>query len=328
MAINPYKYEYNVAEESPGGNYAPYDPYQAATQPDTDNRSDGTNAPQDYTQEINVQPGFTGSPEAPRTNNNSATTAPATEDWTQGTWDEDRVRRYFASRGVTPNATSPAYWVQKWNEWGSKDPAYFLRRLAAADEIIGGPENSPFKESAGSGSSASSSSTASSQPDHSAQWDQLYNLLLGRAQQSLNVNAHDPIIAGQVNSYRADQTRDLRNTLAQLAERQGPNSNLNSEQRQGNEQVRQSAGNLQSQLVSNELTARRTEIQNALSQMGSMLSASQTLALQQQLGLIDAALRQQQITNQNNQFNSNLGFQVSDRAAYYDWLRSNPGANA
>lgn len=52
-------------------------------------------------------------------------------------WDANRVTQYFQSRGVAPFATSPAYWAQKWNEWGKNDPAYFEQRLAQADEFTG-----------------------------------------------------------------------------------------------------------------------------------------------------------------------------------------------
>ena len=50
-----------------------------------------------------------------------------------------QVADYYKARGVTPNPTSVAYWAQKWNEFGARDPAYFNRRLAAADEFGGAP---------------------------------------------------------------------------------------------------------------------------------------------------------------------------------------------
>ena len=62
------------------------------------------------------------------------------EDWKTGAWDADRVRRYFQSRGVTPNASSPDYWAQKWKEFGERDPEYFLRYLSNAEEFSGGSQ--------------------------------------------------------------------------------------------------------------------------------------------------------------------------------------------
>lgn len=47
-----------------------------------------------------------------------------------------QVSAYFKSRGVSDQETP--YWVQKWSEFGSKDPAYFNQRLAAADIFGGG----------------------------------------------------------------------------------------------------------------------------------------------------------------------------------------------
>lgn len=119
----------------------------------------------------------------------------------------------------------------------------------------------------------------------------LYNTLLGRSQQSLNVDPNDPIIANQVNSYKAQQTRSGRNYIDQLAEAGGPNRNLGTEQRMVAESGAQGAGALQASLVGNELTARRGEIQNALTQMGSQLSDDQHMALQHELAMIDANLR-------------------------------------
>lgn len=150
-------------------------------------------------------------------------------------------------------------------------------------------------------------------------FNDLYSALLGRSQQSLNVNPNDPIIAGQVDSYRAEQTRGVRDYLAQQAEAQGPYSNLNSERRLANEKAAQSTGSLQASLIQNELMARRTEIQNALTQMGGMLSDQQKIALQQQLGMIDANLRQQALNSGNDQFLADLGLRAANQANYWNY---------
>ena len=52
----------------------------------------------------------------------------------------DGVRSYFQSIGVTPYASSPDYWSQKWHEWGKNDPAYYKNYLSKAEEITGGPQ--------------------------------------------------------------------------------------------------------------------------------------------------------------------------------------------
>ena len=149
----------------------------------------------------------------------------------------------------------------------------------------------------------------------------LWNTLLQRSAQGLNINPNDPIIANQVSAFGAQQERAGRNYLAELAESGGPNANLGGEQRLVSERAGQATGALQAQLVGNELMARRQEIQNALTQMGGMLSDEQRMALQLKLGLIDANLRQQQVTNQNTQFGADLGLRAEDRASYWDSVR-------
>jgi hypothetical protein len=150
----------------------------------------------------------------------------------------------------------------------------------------------------------------------------LYNTLLQRSGQSLQVNAQDPIIANQVGAFSAQQQRSGRNYMNQLAERNGPNANLTSEGRQVAENEAQQTGQLQATLIQNELTARRTEIQNALTEQGSLLSDQQRIGLQQQLGLLDASLRQQQINSGNDQFAAQFGLNAEQMANYWDWLRS------
>lgn len=149
----------------------------------------------------------------------------------------------------------------------------------------------------------------------------LYDMLMGRATQSLNVDPKDPIISRMVGASSAQMQRADRNQLNQQAEAGGPYGNMNMERRMAAEHEGQASGQLQAQLMGNELTARRGEIQNALSQMGGMLTSEQQLGLQQQLGMIDAALRQQGVTNQNNQFLDDLGLRAENQASYWDQAR-------
>lgn len=58
-------------------------------------------------------------------------------------WSQADIAAYGASRGIQ-NFDPGGYWMQKWNEWGSKDPGYFFSRLQNADEFIGGAQNSPY----------------------------------------------------------------------------------------------------------------------------------------------------------------------------------------
>lgn len=173
----------------------------------------------------------------------------------------------------------------------------------------------------GGGNAAGGFSTSYSGAFSNPRASSLYDILAGRAGQGLAVNARDPIIANQVDSFRAEQERGARNYLAAQAEAQGPQTNLGSERRLASEHAAQATGGLQSQLMGNELSARRQEIQNALSQMGNMLTSEQQLALQHELGLIDASLRQQGITNQNNQFLDDFALRNTHEANYWDQQR-------
>lgn len=150
----------------------------------------------------------------------------------------------------------------------------------------------------------------------------LWALLMQRAGQGLNVDPNDPVLSAQVNAFRAEQERGVRNNLADQAEAQGPNANLTLERRVANERAAQATGGLQAQLMQNELTSRRAEIQQALAQMGSMLSDKQKLELQRELGMIEASLKQQGITNQNNQFLDDFSLRRTEQSNYWDALRS------
>lgn len=143
---------------------------------------------------------------------------------------------------------------------------------------------------------------------------QLIAQLMARAGQSLNIDpSTDPIIAPQLNAANAAGVRQGRNFLNDMAESSNPFATgaMNTARTQVAEDASQKASALSAQLVQNELTARRQEIQAALTEEGSLLTSQQQLALQQQLAMIDAALRQQSVSNQNTQFYS--GMNQNDR---------------
>jgi len=201
--------------------------------------------------------------------------------------------------------------------------------LPPGSQTLGGFQG--FLAGLGGGSATGSSmfgtnpaafNTLSNGLPYPGQGSQLFNMMMGRASQSEVPSAQDPIIANQVNAYRAEQERGARNAIDQQAEASGPYSNLNSERRLANEHAAQSTGQLQAQLMGNELTARRQQIMQYL-QMGSQFyTDEQKLALQQQLSMIDAWLKQQGITNQNNQFLDEFGLNATDKANYWDAVYS------
>jgi flagellar biosynthesis chaperone FliJ len=126
--------------------------------------------------------------------------------------------------------------------------------------------------------------------------DDLYNVLLQRANQSLTINRDDPVIRAQSDAYSAAQERARRDALADLAEKAGPNANLRGETRLGYEQMGQNVGAFEAQLIASELQTRRDEIAQTLQIMAGYISDEQKNALQMQLAALDAAIQQQKAT--------------------------------
>ncbi|MFH0982651.1 MAG: hypothetical protein V2A79_14095, partial [Planctomycetota bacterium] len=92
----------------------------------------------------------------------------------------------------------------------------------------------------------------------------LYDFLMKRAQQGLDVDPNDPVIKGQVEPYNAQLQRDARTYLSQVAESGNPYANITAETRTAGEQVGQRTASYLGSLMQAELSARRTEIENAL----------------------------------------------------------------
>ena len=141
--------------------------------------------------------------------------------------------------------------------------------------------------------------------------DELYNLLMGRAEQGLNVDRNNPVVRQQADAFSANTERSRRNYLGDLAESSGPNANLRNEQRLTAERAGQASGAFEGELMGRELQAKRQEISEALTSMQGLLTTEQTLALQNKLAQLDDATRRLGLGNQNNQFYANLKQQES-----------------
>jgi hypothetical protein len=153
----------------------------------------------------------------------------------------------------------------------------------------------------------------------------LVNTLLDRSKKSLDIDpTTDSVIRPQVDNYAAQQERQRRTYLNEMAESNSPyaTGSMDHARTQTSEQAGINTANLQSSLMTNELSARRNEIQNALSEAGSLLTGQQQMQLQHELGLLDAQLKQQGIQSQNDQFFADLGFRSQDRGNYWDAIRS------
>lgn len=133
--------------------------------------------------------------------------------------------------------------------------------------------------------------------ERKARADSLYSTLLGRSQQATAVTPEDPVIKAQVDAYRAEQERGLRNFRSDSAE--AGNRLRPTQDRMAAERVAQGTASMQAELLGRELSARRGEIADALSSMGGLLNADQTAGLQRELAGIDNLIRQQQLQSGN-----------------------------
>lgn len=115
-------------------------------------------------------------------------------------------------------------------------------------------------------------------------WDALYNQLLQRSQQSLNVTGDEPVIKSQVDALRAQANRDRTQQLKEAAERGGPYATgaLANEARISGENIGLQAGSLRARLMGDEIMARREEIRDALSGAQGMVSAAEMVRLREE----------------------------------------------
>ncbi len=164
------------------------------------------------------------------------------------------------------------------------------------------------------------------QPAQSGQSDQLYSLLMERAQQGTAVSRDNPNVRNQVDPVVAQQERANRNTLDDIAEKAGPLANLTGERRMMGERTGQFAGALESEVIGREIAAKRDEIAQALSLWGSRLSDEQRMALQRELAYLedaartaDRGLQREGLLQGNDQFLRELALRESDQNNAWDY---------
>jgi hypothetical protein len=144
----------------------------------------------------------------------------------------------------------------------------------------------------------------------------LESILMGRASQSLtDIGRNDPIIAAQSNAFSAQQQRAMRDYLMETAERQGPNANMNMERRMAAENVGQATGAFEAQLMGRELEARRREIMQSLELGLGYMSEQDRIALQRELGLLEAELGRMNLGQRAYEFDTDDEFRRSPLAS-------------
>ena len=128
-----------------------------------------------------------------------------------------------------------------------------------------------------------------------AQSNALVSYLLGEgtgpssANPAFSTDPNSPIIKGQVDAYRASQEQTARTAESAAAEAAGPGAPITAETRSAQETAGQNTSSYQAQLMGQQLTARQTEIQNALSGAYGAITAEQSMMLQEELSQLQLA---------------------------------------
>jgi hypothetical protein len=132
--------------------------------------------------------------------------------------------------------------------------------------------------------------------------DVVRNSWLQKATQSTTVDPNDPNIKQQVDPFAAAQERARRQYESEAAERLSAkgladSGQMTNERRYAAERSGQATGMFRSQLVGQELQAKRAEIADALKNLGDTIGKDQQLMLQEKLGTLDAAIKREGIAS-------------------------------
>lgn len=138
-----------------------------------------------------------------------------------------------------------------------------------------------------------------------------------------------PVYQNSMRAYSTEQQRATESERNAIAERMAASGQANSgamdSRLLGAEQASGEAkASFGGALAERAMMQQRDEIMQALTIGAGMLTQQQRLALTEKLGMINANLAQQGITNQNNQFNQNLGWDQSmwEYDRNQDWYKS------
>lgn len=237
--------------------------------------------------------------------------------------------------------TDASYWIKRITETGglrADNLAYWLDRFREAPGThqegppAGGPGDVPIVPptsapvpTPGTPALPSQTNPDGSQPvgagTRDPRWKDLYDQLLKRSQQSLNVDPNDPAIKAQVDAAGAQANVERVKQMQAAAERGGAYATgaTANDARMTGETVQLQQAGLQAQLMSREIDARRTEIAQALSSMQGILTVDEQSRLQQEDQALQA--RQQDLANAQaqiqNAFNSRQQDETERQNAWY-----------
>jgi len=149
-----------------------------------------------------------------------------------------------------------------------------------------------------------------------------YRDIVERGKQPVDPN--DPNIRRQADAFAANQERQRRNYVSDIAEKSGPTATgaVRGESRMAMERAGQASGAFEAQVMAREVESRREEVLAALNGLYGTISDEDRNNLQRDLANLNAQLEQARMTQQQNQFEDTMGFNVADRTAYYNYLAS------
>jgi hypothetical protein len=236
--------------------------------------------------------------------------------WTSGGGTTDQWKAKASQMGaqwLADNGTIRTPWGEQYDGViGLRDDGYGTGGWTAQGSGSGSGGGSGT--SGGSGDSWSGSGTGDLGGMSGGAGGTLWDKLMSRMNQSLQIDKSDPIIANQLNAFDAAQTRSMRDYLAQEAEAAGPQGNINMETRMAHENRGQQSGQFMGALMQRELDARRQEIQQALNGALGYLTEQQRMALTKQLADMDNALAYANLGQRGYEFDVNDEFRRSPLA--------------
>lgn len=237
----------------------------------------------------------------------------------------------WSERPPTPQAASP-YNLDAWYQktlGRAPDANERASDMANIEKYGAAGFESDFQKRLGSGPQQPNYQTPAqqwnSQPQ-SSQSNDLYRLLMERANQSTAIDRNNPLVRQQVDPMVAQQQRASRSYLDALAEKAGPLANLQGERRLAAERQGQAAGALESEVIgrlSNDTLQERMQALGLAQQYG---SAQDRNALEREIAyLMDASrgadrdLQRYGMNQSNDQFLRELSLRQYDLFNNWDY---------
>ena len=197
--------------------------------------------------------------------------------------------------GVTASPEQPAPYGGGTPVAGAPAATTIPGQAAAASSYSAAPTTAPTVNTANQGTQ-----------------DVFRNSLLDRATQDGKVDTNDPTFRGVADTYSASQERARRTATDMEGERmaaQGMGSSglMDAERRMQTEKAAQGSASFESLLALSELQNERAEIASALEGLGNTISGDQARALTEKLAQMDAAIKQQSLSQTGQLGNADIG---------------------